>query len=609
MDAVLETDNSIEDLLLDDGFSPAPGERSKPARIHKAAAVRAKGRQPHRKRLWILLAAAAGAAAVAFGLYRWQKNRAAADIAPVMPTASVERMDIEKVYNASGTVISAQETTENARQDSGSASGYLVKDVLVKVGDRVSKGDTLYTIDMSDTEQELAMSRQKLANTQAQNSIDQAQASRYYQSEQQDSVQQYQDDTRMLTEAADDTNKSIVDQAKAERSATVAQLEQQEADAQKKVDALRKALNAKQAVRDSAAYDYSIRQAEVQKNGGQGADSSDYLASQYNAGVADADYAAASAAYGTAQEDLTRIQTQLTAAKTAESSVTNDYRSLEKAGSTAQADSRAQWNEERDKEDAIGKQKLSNEASLLDLQDKIRQDEEKLSHNTVTAAMDGTVTSVNVTPGQLYSGTNAVVINNVEKMKVTASIDEGHIADIAEGMKVRVKTASTGDTVLEGKVIYTAITPAAPDSAAAASTTASAQTPVTSAVSTASKKPVYRVDIELNEPNERLRIGMTAKIDFILAEAGNCLAVPTADIQTGPDGETYVTGADDTGAPGADIPVKTGIADAYHTQVLSGDLQEGDIIFDYGSMASADSAGTADSGSAGSSGGLLEGIY
>lgn len=58
MDAVLETDNNIEDLLLDDGFSPAPGGRSKPARIHKAAA-RVKGRHPRRKKLWILLVAAA----------------------------------------------------------------------------------------------------------------------------------------------------------------------------------------------------------------------------------------------------------------------------------------------------------------------------------------------------------------------------------------------------------------------------------------------------------------------------------------------------------------------------------------------------------------------
>jgi multidrug efflux pump subunit AcrA (membrane-fusion protein) len=163
------------------------------------------------------------------------------------------------------------------------------------------------------------------------------------------------------------------------------------------------------------------------------------------------------------------------------------------------------------------------------------------------------------------------------------------------------------------------------------------------------------VEVTLDSPNDRLRIGMTASATFILASAKDTLAVPTAAIQTDDAGNSYVNVADTTGSPetgteaaaqvstegmaqaeGTDtgvtqsltfkerltaflnritgkqtaeeamepvvypttqIPVTTGISDDYYTQITSGDIKEGDMVEEQGS------------GSSGDTSDLLEGLY
>ena len=224
-------------------------------------------------------------------------------------------------------------------------------------------------------------------------------------------------------------------------------------------------------------------------------------------------------------------------------------------------------------------------------------------------------------------------------MHIIAEIDEAHIADITNGMLVRVKTDSTGEEVLTGKVVFSAPTPTEVQSSTSASD--GAKRSATTAVTTT--KATYRVEIELDEQNDRLRIGMTAKLEFVIASAKDCIAVPTACIMTDPDGSSYVRvatmpegGADMSGdgaeetdfedteeipgftpipeddviieggmstgdedmagtghAPAAgemdgmidesgmlirEVKVTTGVSDGYYTEITSGNIQEGDMI-------------------------------
>ncbi|MCI2048816.1 MAG: HlyD family secretion protein [Lachnospiraceae bacterium] len=669
------------------GAAGTPGSYGTSAARTRSSMTSLTGKQKHpvRRRVILILVIAAAVAA-AFFLWRWIKSRNRT-AEPVTPTAYVEQTDIEKVFNASGTVISAEESAQNANAASGSTSGYVVQNVNVKVGDSVKKGDVLYTIDMSETEAELALNQQKLANTQAQNSLAQAQADRAYRSEQQNSVQQVQDDTNTLQEAADDTNQAIETELH-DAKASVDTLQAQTDSLQAQLDAMKNDSTGKKNAADAADYNYTVAQAQfnrdypayVAPSAATATSTAATTAATANSDAdqryqdlqdlllaktdADAAYSKSSSAVSLLTDQLTQSQTDLKAAQDAVDAVTTKYRALEKTGSTVNSNARTQWNTEQDKANAAAKQQLENSASTLETQTDIQKAKDKLQYDTVYASMDGTVTAVNVVSGQLYSGSNAVVIDNVEKMNVTANIDEAHIADITTGMRVRIKTSATSDEELGGVVTFASPTPVT----TADSSSSGTSTQNSSASATGTKKPTYRVDIELDEANPRLRIGMTANISFILARAEGCLAVPTADIMTTGDGQQYVTrivsgdgsgaavsgaageqgaadtsgsegvadttvgAADITSAAGAsemteagetgesiatgevqdissseDVMITTGIADDYYTQILTGSLKNGDMIIDYASEGT--DAGSGDAGSRSGSQNLLEGLF
>ena len=182
-------------------------------------------------------------------------------------------------------------------------------------------------------------------------------------------------------------------------------------------------------------------------------------------------------------------------------------------------------------------------------------------------------------------------------------------------MRVRVTTDSTGEMPLTGTVTFTSPTP----TVVQASPSGSGGTQTQQSTSTA--KATYRVEITLDEANERLRVGMTAKIEFILLSAENVIAVPTAFLTMNENGESVVTLAPEedaapeedfaeegipdwepingegTAPEGGSVVVTTGIADDYYTEITSGNLEEGTMI--------QGQAFAFDGGNAG----LLEGIY
>ncbi len=161
-----------------------------------------------------------------------------ADASPV--PEQVIRTDLENIYSASGSVISADEN--NANPQSFGDTTYPIKEVFVKVGDSVKAGDRLYTLDMTDVENDIALAQKKLSIEQQQNAIDQAAAGRAVRSAQETSAQQYEDATRTLTEQAEDTNKAILEQVHSQQD--VDRFIRAEADAKAALDAAQKAADA-----------------------------------------------------------------------------------------------------------------------------------------------------------------------------------------------------------------------------------------------------------------------------------------------------------------------------------------------------------------------------
>lgn len=327
-------------------------------------------------------------------------------------------------------------------------------------------------------------------------------------------------------------------------SAAVSSAKSEELAAQKKVDEIVLKYNRAQA---SAAADKKKLQAA--KDAADDAVTEATLAKS----KADKELTEAETAYNTAKDNYEKAKSNTADSKTkidtAATDATSKQRDLSKAQSQAGTDLRTKQSAEADANDAIASQQIANETGLLDMQDTIRKAEEQLAKGTIVAGMDGTVTAVNITPGQAVAA-NPVVISNLSSLKAVVDVEEAHIADVFVGQNVYMTTDSTGDETVTGQVTYCAVTPTTDSSASAGSGTSGTDT----SLITSKKKVYYRVEVAITSSIERLRLGMNAKMEFVTAEAKDAIAVPNDTIMTDMDGDTcvYVMGAGDGSTDSSD---------------------------------------------------------
>lgn len=425
---------------------------------------------------------------------------------------------LEKTSSVTGTITSANSTTENA----GVTASYPVESVNVKVGDTVHAGDVLYTLDMSTVESDIATQQ---ATKAAQNTSDQSAISAA---------------NRQVSEAV-----SAANFANAKAASDVS-------NAQSDLDAAQTALNNANTTLAAA------QTAEANALNAYNSASEDQKASLK------ADYDTAVSNRQAAEEAAATAQTNLTTAQRTLSSAQSDQSSTAASGNSSVASS----------QDAVNSARNSASTSNLTTDQAITKDQEELAKKEVRASMDGTVTNVNVSVGQSYSGTGGVVISNTDNLVASANVDESIISQITTGMKVYIKTEATGDEELTGTVSFVSPTATKNSGASGDATSSDASTSDgTGAVSTT--RATYRVDVTLDEANSDLRLGMTAKMNFVLASADNVLVVPTADITTSGD-ESFVTVLKN--GKETEVPVEVGIANDYYTVIQSDDIKEGDEV-------------------------------
>lgn len=571
------------------------------------------------------------------------------DAGPSVETAV--RTDIENVYTAKGKIISGQESSMNAKGASGS-DALIIDQVYVQVGDLVKAGDVLYTLDLTDTQKDLAMKEQQQAISDQQNALTQSANQRALSEAQADSGDQYTSGTNSLIRSAEDTNKAIEQQVQDQQKLQEYKDEETRTKAtydllQSQVDSLQADADEKEATLQSKQREYEKNMIEnsaagssseneqkeeqggqkqeqggqKQEQGGQKQESQGTDLKTLEIQKLEASYAAEDA-----KAALTKAQTALSEAKAAyetakgkretyentvksdQTATTSGVRALEDQGMAVNKGNRSVLSAEQAARNAIASQNLSHQSDLLTSESEIAKLKEKLENGQVIATMDGTVTAVNVVAGQAYSGTDGVVLDNLSKMKVSADIDEAHIADLHVGTRVRVKTDSTGAAELEGTVTFTSPTPTKETANTGSGTGSSSSSGNNQNTKT---RATYKVEVTLDEPNDRLRIGMTASIDFIVASAKNVIAVPTSCLIDDGNGNYFVnvvqgdsseasfgtTGdgmtdgsAEDmqdgmTDASGdasmgtaTEVMVTTGVADDYYTEITSGNIQEGEQI-------------------------------
>ena len=436
-------------------------------------------------------------------------------------TVQATKQDIQKTISATGTIISSEETSENA----AITGSYPVAEVYVKVGDVVKKGDPLYKLDMKSMKEQLSYQQQALNIQNQLNDISRQNAERGMQSTK---------DSGAIT---------VID---ADRD--IAKKQQAVVEAERKVKQAQAAID--------KAYD-NVRHAEG---------ALDEEKRKSGNGDSSADTAGAKAAVDSAFADRKSAEAELQPAKDA----------LEEAKKDLEYETLKSEKAKKDANDAIIDKYMSSKVdelnakqSSLSAKQEISKAKEELSKEIVYASQDGTVTNVNIKAGQPFSGTDAVVIDNVTNLKATADIDEAQIPNVKEGQTVQIKTDATGDEIINGTVVF--VSPTATKNSNKNSDTQS------STASVSKTRATYRVDVEIEGSNEALRLGMTAKMTFIIADKNNALTVPSADIQTDADGSKYVVVQQADGTT-TNVKIETGISDEFYTEITGGQLKEGQEI-------------------------------
>lgn len=215
------------------------------------------------------------------------------------------------------------------------------------------------------------------------------------------------------------------------------------------------------------------------------------------------------------------------------------------------------------------------------LNEQLADYQEQINKATVRASVSGVVTSVNVKEGTTFTGGVIASIEAVDDFVIEAQIEEYDIPDIATGMKVLIKTDATRDAELEGEVTY--IAPRATNSGSSAGGFSGLISGVdTSSFSSGSGSATYLVKISLKEPNERIRLGMNAKVSILTEERVDTWSVPYDAVYTREDGTTYlerVTGKDEDGnILTEEMNVELGLQGTYYVEIISDNIKEGTEI-------------------------------
>ena len=510
------------------------------------------------------------ASIVGINIYRKINSAKNVPVDNSLITTSLSKMDLTSSVSLTGNIASA---------DSRSISTTLVeteiKEVHVSVGDYVNAGDTIITFDSSNLEEELETAEDTAALNNIKNEKSLTDAA--------DAVTQAKENyTNQAAQLQEDVNAALSDynnlSAKRDEAQAAYQSAQTEVQkAQDNYDTIKeqsenenwaeKVLEKKTALDTAQAeYDKAAAVSDVELTG-----------SIYDAlKAAETDYDNAVASYETPLNDA---QAALDAAKQSESQALASYQEYSSQADAAYGAYYGKINTQTETNEKNAEQieeseynynitSLEQSTNRSTQNDQIQEVEEKLGKTVVTSPISGVITAVNVEAGDTYSGGTLFVVQDMEHFIVEGTVDEYDISNISKDLKAVIKTDATDDDELGGIVTFVAPTP---DSSASADGTQNVSTTTSAS---------YSIEITLDDYDERLRIGMTAKTSIILESKENVFAVAYDCVETDEEGNSYITvvddGENDSQAQSTKkVQVELGMESDYYVEIISDELYEG----------------------------------
>jgi HlyD family secretion protein len=199
--------------------------------------------------------------------------------------------------------------------------------------------------------------------------------------------------------------------------------------------------------------------------------------------------------------------------------------------------------------------------------------ETNFRYTKIISPVDGTVISRNVDVGQTVAASFQTptlfnIAQDLTRMQIDTSVDEADIGKIKVDQRVEFSVDAYPDITFNGKV-----------------------SEVRNAPITVQNVVTYDVVVQVGNPELKLKPGMTANVSIILEDKKGVLRVPNAALRFRPPEKSKEKAAEK--APSEQkgaavwvlldktpkrVSVKLGISDGNYTEILSGDLKEGDAV-------------------------------
>ena len=227
----------------------------------------------------------------------------------------------------------------------------------------------------------------------------------------------------------------------------------------------------------------------------------------------------------------------------------------------------AQWNQAKSQAQSARSQVNQAKAQAQQAAAAVQLASVNLEHTIIRAPIDGVVVSRNVDVGQtvaasLQAPTLFLIANDLSRMQVLADIDEADIGQLGPDSRVTFTVDAYPTDTFHGRIAQIRLAPQ------------SVQNVVT-----------YTAVIQVDNPELKLKPGMTANVTAIVAEKADVLTVPNAALRFRPAGAEAPqrrSGGSTiwkiNGEQLTPVPVKLGITDGVVSEVMSGDVQAGDKI-------------------------------
>lgn len=199
--------------------------------------------------------------------------------------------------------------------------------------------------------------------------------------------------------------------------------------------------------------------------------------------------------------------------------------------------------------------------------------EDNLEKTNIKSTIDGVVLSKNITYGQIVSDSNNTgplftIADGLENLNLIINVSEADIGKVKKGQQVSFKVSSFPNETFAGEIVKISNSPN-------------------------NSKNIVTYDITAAIDNSALKLkpGMTAEVNIIIANKDNVLRVPTSALRFVPADSEYISSENSgqlsvwikgSGNKLTKIPVTTGVSNNDFTEILDdGSLSEGqEIVID-----------------------------